>query len=293
MPSAVKMVSQVQQGLAGAPSAPLASSTVSSSEAVMASANRRSTENRRSNKPIMEKRRRARINNCLNELKTLILDAMKKDPARHSKLEKADILEMTVKHLQNLQNQQVAMSAAQDPSSITKFRAGFAECAAEVGKFPGIEPITKRRLIQHLTNCLNQSTTSSREPQNKVQVILPNPVEPLQQIPYLGNSDVQLVSTRLLSTNGGTIALVVPTSQNGMVSTNSPVPLLVPLPPRSGSTSSVGSSSSASHGPFTPPSSPELPKDYSYRHSSPQSQKPLSLVMRKEEVYDEKPWRPW
>lgn len=40
---------------------------------------RRSGENRRSNKPIMEKRRRARINNCLNDLKTLILDAMKKD----------------------------------------------------------------------------------------------------------------------------------------------------------------------------------------------------------------------
>ncbi len=32
-----------------------------------------------SNKPIMEKRRRARINHSLNELKTLILDAMKKD----------------------------------------------------------------------------------------------------------------------------------------------------------------------------------------------------------------------
>lgn len=27
----------------------------------------------------MEKKRRARINNCLNELKALILDAMKKD----------------------------------------------------------------------------------------------------------------------------------------------------------------------------------------------------------------------
>ncbi|KAK6634750.1 hypothetical protein RUM43_012152 [Polyplax serrata] len=36
-------------------------------------------EQRKSNKPIMEKRRRARINHCLNELKTLILDAMKKD----------------------------------------------------------------------------------------------------------------------------------------------------------------------------------------------------------------------
>ena len=32
-----------------------------------------------SNKPIMEKRRRARINQCLDELKALILEAMKKD----------------------------------------------------------------------------------------------------------------------------------------------------------------------------------------------------------------------
>lgn len=30
-------------------------------------------------KPIMEKRRRARINQCLSELKTLILDALNKD----------------------------------------------------------------------------------------------------------------------------------------------------------------------------------------------------------------------
>ncbi|KDR07936.1 protein hairy [Zootermopsis nevadensis] len=127
---------------------------------------RRTSENRRSNKPIMEKRRRARINNCLNELKTLILDAMKKDPARHSKLEKADILEMTVKHLENLQRQQVAMSAATDPSVLNKFRAGFSECAGEVGRFPGLESPVRRRLLQHLANCLNgtnntTSTTSS------------------------------------------------------------------------------------------------------------------------------------
>jgi hypothetical protein len=30
-------------------------------------------------KPIMEKRRRARINHCLNEIKSLILEAMNKD----------------------------------------------------------------------------------------------------------------------------------------------------------------------------------------------------------------------
>ncbi|XP_050093227.1 protein hairy [Anopheles aquasalis] len=116
---------------------------------------RSSSDNRRSNKPIMEKRRRARINNCLNELKALILDAMKKDPARHSKLEKADILEMTVKHLENLQRQQSAMSQATDPSVMNKFKAGFNECAQEVGRFPEIDPLVKRRLMQHLSNCIN------------------------------------------------------------------------------------------------------------------------------------------
>lgn len=33
----------------------------------------------KSSKPIMEKRRRARINESLSQLKTLILDALKKD----------------------------------------------------------------------------------------------------------------------------------------------------------------------------------------------------------------------
>ena len=71
--------------------------------------------------------RRARINESLNELKELVLDAMKKDvsrnqretyipqnscililyffflqASRYSKMEKADILEMTVKYLKTL-----------------------------------------------------------------------------------------------------------------------------------------------------------------------------------------------
>lgn len=37
------------------------------------------SEHRRATKPIMEKRRRARINTSLNELKSLILDALNKD----------------------------------------------------------------------------------------------------------------------------------------------------------------------------------------------------------------------
>lgn len=42
-------------------------------------ANKTPSEHRRATKPIMEKRRRARINHSLNELKSLILDALHKD----------------------------------------------------------------------------------------------------------------------------------------------------------------------------------------------------------------------
>ncbi|XP_055372817.1 protein deadpan [Condylostylus longicornis] len=114
-------------------------------------------ELRKSNKPIMEKRRRARINHCLNELKSLILEAMKKDPARHTKLEKADILEMTVKHLQSIQRQQFNLAIQTDPAVVHKFKTGFTECAEEVSRFlgqlEGIDNGTKQRLMQHLNNC--------------------------------------------------------------------------------------------------------------------------------------------
>ncbi|VDI07854.1 Hypothetical predicted protein [Mytilus galloprovincialis] len=53
---------------------------------------------KRVNKPLIEKRRRERINECLNQLQTLIaqLDKDKYKVGRPAKLEKADILEMTV-----------------------------------------------------------------------------------------------------------------------------------------------------------------------------------------------------
>ncbi|KAF2900459.1 hypothetical protein ILUMI_05729 [Ignelater luminosus] len=139
-------------------------------------------ELRKTHKPIMEKRRRARINHCLNEIKTLILDAMKKDvstilrinckratkslivkpvlqPARHSKLEKADILEMAVKHLQNVQRQQLALAMATDPSVLRKFKAGFNECAEEVKRYisslDGLDMGVQQRISSHLSKCIN------------------------------------------------------------------------------------------------------------------------------------------
>nr|XP_027224639.1 endochitinase A-like [Penaeus vannamei] len=85
----------------------------------------------------MEKKRRQRINRCLNDLKTLVLEALKKDPSRYSKLEKADILEMTVRHVQALHRHDLVgvrgRVAGGDEKG--KYRAGFTQCAVEVTRY--------------------------------------------------------------------------------------------------------------------------------------------------------------
>ncbi|XP_024908416.1 transcription factor HES-1-like isoform X1 [Cynoglossus semilaevis] len=122
----------------------------------------------KSSKPIMEKRRRARINESLGQLKTLILDALKKDSSRHSKLEKADILEMTVKHLRNLQRHQLTAAATTDPLVLGKYRAGFSECVGEVTRFlstcEGVNTVVRTRLLSHLAACVTQINIYAPQP---------------------------------------------------------------------------------------------------------------------------------
>ncbi|KAK9401566.1 transcription factor HES-1 [Crotalus adamanteus] len=148
------------------PADPMEKSSSSPAAATPASAHatpdkpRTAAEQRKSSKPIMEKRRRARINESLGQLKTLILDALKKDSSRHSKLEKADILEMTVKHLRNLQRAQMTAALNTDPSVLCKYRAGFNECMNEVTRFlsscEGVNTEVRNRLLGHLAGCLSQ-----------------------------------------------------------------------------------------------------------------------------------------
>uniref|UniRef100_A0A8D0DRW7 Hes family bHLH transcription factor 1 n=1 Tax=Salvator merianae TaxID=96440 RepID=A0A8D0DRW7_SALMN len=151
---------------------------------------RTASEHRKSSKPIMEKRRRARINESLGQLKTLILDTLKKDSSRHSKLEKADILEMTVKHLRNLQRAQMTAALNTDPTVLGKYRAGFNECLNEVTHFlstcEGVNAEVRTRLLGHLASCMSQinamnyPTTSQQPPPSAG---LPPPPQTLVQIP--------------------------------------------------------------------------------------------------------------
>uniref|UniRef100_A0A8C0C5J9 Hes family bHLH transcription factor 4 n=1 Tax=Balaenoptera musculus TaxID=9771 RepID=A0A8C0C5J9_BALMU len=86
--------------------------------------------------------------------------------SRRSKLEKADILELTVKHLQSLRRVQVTAALRADPAVLGKYRAGFHECLAEVNRFlagcEGVPADVRSRLLGHLATCLARLGPSRR-----------------------------------------------------------------------------------------------------------------------------------
>lgn len=151
-------------------------------------------------------------------------------PARHTKLEKADILEMTVKHLQSVQRQQLSMAIQTDPTVIHKFKTGFVECAEEVNRYvsqlDNVEPCVRQRLSSHLNNCaqniehmgtLNSFNTGYRSTTNPsifgasaFPASIPTlPQEINNNSGRLNVGGVQLIPQRLPS---GELALIMPNS---------------------------------------------------------------------------------
>ncbi|KAM9244659.1 transcription factor HES-2 [Dugong dugon] len=112
---------------------------------------RDAAELRKSLKPLLEKRRRARINESLSQLKGLILPLLGRESSRYSKLEKADILEMTVRFLQELPASPCSAAA---PTPSDSYREGYSACLARLaGVLPAcrvLEPAVSARLLEHL-----------------------------------------------------------------------------------------------------------------------------------------------
>merc|ERR1712001_324447 len=91
-----------------------------------------------------------------------------------SKLEKADVLELTVKHLRKLKRQQ--MLAVNPSLDMDRLRAGYTQCATEVSRClasTGVDVTIGSRLMGHLGNKLNTiennrySPLSVRVPEGK------------------------------------------------------------------------------------------------------------------------------
>ncbi|KAG5900488.1 hypothetical protein JTB14_010899 [Gonioctena quinquepunctata] len=134
------------------------------------------SETRKIRKPLMEKKRRARINDSLETLKQILLDSKTSfkncsKNQRTAKLEKADILEMTVRYLQQLhgkiqettsdpiKKETVAIRPA-DSSSCEKIRMGFTLLPTKLQSGEVVYFIPKNLSVE---NGVGEKCTESRE----------------------------------------------------------------------------------------------------------------------------------
>ncbi|KAI1890574.1 hypothetical protein AGOR_G00155080 [Albula goreensis] len=100
-------------------------------------------------KPMVEKMRRDRINSSIEQLKSLLGTELLQQP--DSKLEKADILEMTVLFLKR-QHQHQQGNSSSCSSAVSQ---GYSRCVQEIKNFLSKEEVTsqsQRGLLSHFQN---------------------------------------------------------------------------------------------------------------------------------------------
>ncbi|XP_067850791.1 hairy-related 8.2 [Heptranchias perlo] len=129
-------------------------------------------EERKLRKPLIERKRRERINNCLDQLKETVVGAFRLD---QSKLEKADILEMTVKHLQNVQNSRMMADTKIGLEAQQRYSAGYIQCMHEVHNLlltcDWMDKTVGARLLNHLLKSLPRSSEESRQSSLKTPTV--------------------------------------------------------------------------------------------------------------------------
>jgi len=140
-------------------------------------------------KPMLERKRRARINRCLDELKELMVAALQAEGENVSKLEKADILELTVSHLHKLRRQH-SLGLTPEAAYADRFRAGFSQCAAEVSTYlrtspaaASVDPASSAKLLQHLGTCIRtlDATAMHQEKMESHVSLYTPPSSPIHQ----------------------------------------------------------------------------------------------------------------
>ncbi|XP_056886941.1 transcription factor HES-5-like [Takifugu flavidus] len=131
---------------------------VSTSAAAMNKSQEQLTLTHKLRKPLVEKLRRERINSSIEQLKSLLgPEFLKQQP--DSKMEKADVLEMTVCILRQMQQRNQARNS---PAG----EHGYSRCVKEVGQFLSRDQVqTQRRLMEHLTNlqCSTHATLTEMD----------------------------------------------------------------------------------------------------------------------------------
>ncbi|KAJ8371212.1 hypothetical protein SKAU_G00112400 [Synaphobranchus kaupii] len=145
----------------------------------------------------MEKKRRARINRCLDQLKTL-LENYYTNNIRKRKLEKADILELTVKHLRNLQKIQHGPSVN---AKFAEYQAGYRSCLSGVNQYLLMADNSSARtclnMLLHTSNIASAegATKGSRTSDSDTAVVAPGNAALPSRSTTAGRDSSQGVST--------------------------------------------------------------------------------------------------
>lgn len=118
-------------------------------------------------KPLLERKRRARINQCLDELKDLMAECLQQQSGDSEvKLEKADILELTVEHLRKMRQQQTNTNR-NDQGVRQSFRSGYIKAAHEISRclatLPNVDVQLGTQLMTQLGLRLNQLESQYQE----------------------------------------------------------------------------------------------------------------------------------
>jgi len=144
-------------------------------------------------KPLLERKRRARINKCLDEIKDILVEAMQNEGESIAKLEKADVLELTLKHLQKLKSQKRLVPSAAKPRTSTDiaqtFHTGYKACVNQVSQYLHSNPGPHAHqvgapLMLHLAENLKNLEMRNQETTQPLTVIVPQ--RPQQTTPLSG-----------------------------------------------------------------------------------------------------------
>lgn len=230
----------------------------------------------------------------------MVFTSLSLQESRHSKMEKADILELAVDYLKTTQVNNIKCSSqVNDNTSIAKYHTGFQACAEEVGRYfskvQGVNPVLTNRLTNHLSSCLPmrqptsfpvntrpveviqqqqhslpESTPVSSLPGTSVSGINGANSGPQTALPLYITTTGQMYGLHVLSPLGNTLT-VCPTSGPNELGVLSPSPL--PVSP---------SPSFDSHSPSSNVERRETPATESHRRD----------ILNSKESF-ESMWRPW
>ncbi|XP_070623208.1 transcription factor HES-7.1-like [Erythrolamprus reginae] len=110
-------------------------------------------------KPLLEKRRRERMNRSLARLRVLLLEATRDERLRNPKVEKAEILQKTVEFLKT---QPLPGEPSKQEFLLESYSSGHRQCLKQATHFlrasPGLPPPQKAFCVDRIAHCMEQLT---------------------------------------------------------------------------------------------------------------------------------------